>query len=316
LAGLERPTEGKIYIEGKCINEVPPHKREIGMVVQSYALFPHMTVFENVAYGLRVRRVGAEELKERVLEALDLVHLSGYVERYPRALSGGEQQRCALARALVINPRVLLLDEALGALDKNLREEMQVELKQLQRRVGVTTVHVTHDQEEALGMSDRIVVLNRGSVEQFGKPIELYDKPQTEFVASFIGDANIFRTKVEEEVQKGILRVSSDDGYDLMVAAAQERIVPGSMVLAVVRPEWIEVSVKPPEQQGNVFEGVVSTVVYHGNSTKLVVDLDGGRQLIVHEPSMREEQRENLLATGDHIWVFWLPNAISVVKVE
>jgi len=314
LAGLEKVTSGKIYLEGNCINEVPPHQRGMGMVVQNYALFPHMTVFGNVAYGLRVRKVPPAELRKRVMETLDLVRLSGYEERYPRQLSGGEQQRCALARALVINPSVLLLDEALGALDKNLREKMQVELKLLQRRVGVTTIHVTHDQGEALGMSDRIVVLNGGKVEQVAAPAELYNNPQTEFVASFIGDANVFRATAGERLPNGDWRVLTEDDREILVASREMEIRPGTKILVVVRPEDIRATSEAPVQRHNAFEGVVSTVVYQGNGTMLAVRIHGGRTVLVHERSARESGGLIQFGSDDQIWISWSPSAGHLLK--
>jgi len=274
VAGLERPTNGRIYLEGECINDIPPYRCEMGLVVQNYALFPHMTVFDNVAYGLKVRRLNAEEIRRRVSEALNMVRLAGFERRFPRQLSGGQQQRCALARAIVIRPRVLLLDEALGALDKKLREEMQVELKQLQRQLHLTTLHVTHDQEEALGMSDRIVVLNHGSVEQFGTPLELYDHPKTEFVASFIGSPsmNFFDSAIQSAgngllIDAGSFRVP----VPLTRKSAYEPYV-GEKVIFGIRPTDIFRS-GSEKDDGNFapVEGRVDVVEPLGPETLLMV---------------------------------------------
>jgi len=314
VAGLERPTNGRIYLEGECINDIPPYRCEMGLVVQNYALFPHMTVFDNVAYGLKVRRLNAEEIRRRVSEALNMVRLAGFERRFPRQLSGGQQQRCALARAIVIRPRVLLLDEALGALDKKLREEMQVELKQLQRQLHLTTLHVTHDQEEALGMSDRIVVLNHGSVEQFGTPLELYDHPKTEFVASFIGDANIFQAKVETVTAGRTLHARSDDGLDLVLSVAGDIFSPQDQVVIVVRPERISLLGTKPVTKENLFEGRIQAVVYHGNAAKVVVQMTNERRLLVFEASLTEVGRQSSRQSGDHVWITWSSADARVVR--
>jgi spermidine/putrescine ABC transporter ATP-binding subunit len=290
IAGLERPTAGTIRLDGARINEVPPHRRQIGLVVQNYALFPHLTVFENVAYGLRVRRLAEAEIRRRVREALALVRLADFDKRLPRQLSGGQQQRCALARAFVIEPRLLLLDEALGALDKKLREEMQVELKQLQRTLGVTAIHVTHDQEEALGMSDRIVVLNHGRIEQIDTPRGLYDRPRTEFVASFIGEANMFRARVEGRGDAGTVLARTEDGLALAVPDDGGRLA-GAELTVVVRPEYARLDDGMPADAVNAVAGTVDAVVYQGSSTKIVLRTDAGRTLVVYEP--------NSLARGD-----------------
>ena len=314
VAGLERPTNGRIYLDGECINDIPPYRCEMGLVVQNYALFPHMTVFDNVAYGLKVRRLGAEEIGRRVGEALDRVRLAGFEKRFPRQLSGGQQQRCALARAIVIRPRVLLLDEALGALDKKLREEMQVELKQLQRQLHLTTLHVTHDQEEALGMSDRIVVLNHGSVEQFGTPLELYNHPKTEFVASFIGDANVFRAKVEKVAADGMIRARSEDGLDLVCTIAGAVLSLQDQIVVVVRPERISLLDTRPEEKENLFEGRIEAVVYHGNAAKVVVGITNERRILVLEPSFSEIGRQSSRQSGDQVCITWSPGDARVVR--
>lgn len=313
VAGLERPTRGKIYLDGRCINDLPPNYHQMGLVVQNYALFPHMTVFENVAYGLRIRRLGEGEIDKRVAEALEMVRLPGFEQRHPRQLSGGQQQRCALARAIVIKPRVLLLDEALGALDKNLREEMQVELKQLQQRLGVTTLHVIHDQEEALGMSDRIVVLNQGRVEQFGTPAELYETPQSEFVANFIGDANIFNAQVLGAGPDGTVVARSEEGLSLTLALEDDELLPETRILVIVRPEGVTIQDSRPDQETNAFSGTVEAVVYHGNSAKVVVCMTNERRLLVHEPTLgglNRGQRQR----GQSVWVTWLPMAAQVIR--
>lgn len=314
IAGLEKPEHGNIYLEGKCINDVPSNHREMAMVVQNYALFPHMRVFDNVAYGLRVRHVATEEVRKRVSEALELVRLSGFEQRYPSQLSGGQQQRCAVARALVIQPRVLLLDEALGALDRNLREEMQIELKQLQQRLGVTTLHVTHDQEEALGMSDRIVVLNQGRVEQFGTPLELYEYPQTEFVANFIGDANVFTAQVLGSRTDEGLVIRTQEGMEMTILATEANLSPGDGIVIVVRPERMTIENTRPEKKTNAFEGTVESVVYHGNAAKMMVYLANNRRLLVHEPSLSDRPGTVQRYSGQSVWASWSFSAARVVR--
>ncbi len=316
VAGLEQPDQGKIYLDGKCINNIPLNHREMGMVVQNYALFPHMNVFDNVAYGLRVRRVPAEEMRKRVAEALELVRLAGFDERFPHQLSGGQQQRCAIARALVVQPRVLLLDEALGALDKNLREEMQVELKQLQKRLQVTTLHVTHDQEEALGMSDRIVVLNQGRVEQFGSPMDLYEVPQTEFVAGFIGDANIFRARVKGMKDDGKITVLSEEGIQIIIASEGGELPVDTTIVVVLRPEQIRIKKNRSPEDVNAFEGSVETIIYHGNAAKIVVNLGNDRRVLVYEPGGSDLAGRIQPQSGQRVCVTWPPSAARIVRSQ
>ena len=234
IAGFEEPTEGTVYIRGRDVTRVPPHKRDTGMVFQNYALFPHRTIFENVAFGLRMRHFPKEEIKKRVNEALKLVEMEGLGDRRPSQLSGGQQQRVALARAIVIEPTVLLCDEPLGALDKKLRQQMQFELKNLQKKIGVTLVYVTHDQEEALTMSDRIAVMHQGLVVQIGPPLEIYNHPVTKFVSNFIGDSNLFEGSVEK-IDKGPVHVVTTDQIRLVIRG--EDVAPGDRLTLAVRPE-------------------------------------------------------------------------------
>lgn len=316
VAGLEQPDQGKIYLDGKCINNIPLNHREMGMVVQNYALFPHMNVFNNVAYGLRVRKVPSEEIRRRVTEALELVRLAGFDQRFPNQLSGGQQQRCAIARALVVQPRVLLLDEALGALDKNLREEMQVELKELQKRLQVTALHVTHDQEEALGMSDRIVVLNQGRVEQFGSPTELYEDPRTEFVAGFIGDANIFHAHVNAMKDKHRFTVLSEEGIQMIITSTDGELPVDTDIVIVLRPERMAIKESRSDDAVNAFEGSVETIIYHGNAAKIVVHLDNDRRVLVYEAGGSDLSGGNQLQSGQRVWVTWPPSAARIVRSQ
>ncbi|MBV8167975.1 MAG: spermidine/putrescine ABC transporter ATP-binding protein, partial [Alphaproteobacteria bacterium] len=233
IAGFEEPTDGQLFIRGRDVTDVPPHRRDTGMVFQNYALFPHRSVFENVAFGLKMRKVGRAEIDRRVGEALALVELTGLEARRPAQLSGGQQQRVALARAIVIEPTVLLCDEPLGALDKRLRQTMQFELKRLQRKIAVTLVYVTHDQEEALTMSDRIAVMNHGRIEQLGTPFEIYNHPATRFVSDFIGDSNLFEVAVDAPAN-GTLRLRGDDGLALVAAGEAPH---GARLALALRPE-------------------------------------------------------------------------------
>jgi putative spermidine/putrescine transport system ATP-binding protein len=268
IAGFFSPDGGDIRIGGERINDVPPYKREAGMMFQNYALFPHMTVAANIAYGLKARHVPAPEISARVRDALSLVRLSGYEDRKPRELSGGQQQRVALARALVINPKVLLLDEPFSALDKNLRASMQVELREIQRKLGVTTIFVTHDQSEALSLSDRLAVMSEGRICQIGTPEEIYRWPCERFVASFVGDANVLRGRLDQIdgaqaiVSVGALRITVPSGPLAGVAA-------GAPVDLFLRPEQL-VLIDPSEPC--VSNGTIAAQVYQGGHVDVYVD--------------------------------------------
>jgi len=274
VAGFVEPDAGEIRFDGKVVRDTPVHRREIGMVFQNYALFPHMNVFDNVAFGLTVRRLASDQVRSSVLAMLDLVQLTGLDQRRPRELSGGQQQRVALARALVTKPRVLLLDEPLGALDKRLRQEMQVELKQIQREVGITTIFVTHDQEEALTLSDRIAIFDAGAVVQLGAPQNVYERPATRFAANFLGDANFFVGRVTMRDPTGG-RVTLEDGRTIITCD----VLPehDATVTVAVRPEKISLVTADPPTAGdevarNHLQGVVRQVVYSGNSITYQVE--------------------------------------------
>ncbi|HZT19728.1 MAG TPA: ABC transporter ATP-binding protein, partial [Dongiaceae bacterium] len=274
IAGLVNPMAGEIVIKGRRVNEVPIHKRNIGLVFQNYALFPHKTIFDNVGFGLKYRRVERREIAERVKRALDIVRLPGVEQKLPSELSGGQQQRIALARAIVIEPDVLLLDEPLSALDANLREEMRTELKSIQRKVGITTVFVTHDQEEALAMSDKVVVMDHGVVEQEGAPEEVYRQPASRFVANFLGQSNILEAEVETATGDGTV-VRLANGAKMSVARSAGA-VPGQKVEAVVRAH--RVIVGPPAAGGrNVFLGKVQSLSYLGGTCAYFIEADGLR---------------------------------------
>jgi putative spermidine/putrescine transport system ATP-binding protein/spermidine/putrescine transport system ATP-binding protein len=264
IAGFEQPTNGHVFIRGKDVTGIPAYKRSFGMVFQNFALFPHLSVAENVAFGLQMRRVGKEEVRKRVAAALDLVALGQFADRYPRQLSGGQQQRVALARAVVFEPDVLLLDESLSALDKMLREQMQVEIRQLQRRLGMTTVFVTHDQEEALTMSDRVAVMNHGRVQQAGAPKEIYDRPRTEFVATFLGASNILEAPVRGREGNGAVVDLAGTPVHISGSTASEGILRFAL-----RPEKIVLD------PNSAIRAVVKDVIYRGAQTFLYLDLKG-----------------------------------------
>jgi spermidine/putrescine transport system ATP-binding protein len=266
IAGFERITSGDIFIGGENVTAKPSYQRNIGMVFQHYALFPHMTVDENVAFGLRMRRVSGADTARRVAGVLDLLQLSGFGSRYPHQLSGGQQQRVALARALVIKPKILLLDEPLSNLDAKLREQMRVEIRLVQRQVGITTVFVTHDQEEALVMSDRIAVMNHGKIVQCGTPLDIYQRPAHSFVAGFIGQSNLLWGEVRA-LENGLIRVRVDSGLEV-TARADQPVPPGRRVLVMVRQSHVKVRREAPPAGVNSFAARLEFVTYLGEAVQ------------------------------------------------
>ena len=269
ISGLDRPTSGRVYIDGVDVTDLDPTKRHVNTIFQNYALFPLMTVYDNIAFGLRMKKVDKEEIEERVQEMLELVHLEGYEKRFPRELSGGEQQRVSLARGLINKPKVLLLDEPLSALDLKLRKEMQIELKRLQRKLKITFIYVTHDQDEALSMSDRIAVIKGGKIEEIGTPSYVYDNPNSLYVASFVGDANIFDKKV--------VKVNKDKNLVYLSANFVGNINNNKFdidenVKVVIRPENIKISKTLKKE--NSMKGIIDELIYDGANTKLMVKVD------------------------------------------
>jgi spermidine/putrescine transport system ATP-binding protein len=304
IAGFEEPTRGAIRLHGSDVTGVPPNRRDVNMVFQSYALFPHMSVFENVAFGLRRKKAAKDEITRRVGEMLEIVDLGGRGERRPKELSGGQQQRVALARALVNKPRALLLDEPLGALDLKLRQAMQVELKRIQREVGITFVYVTHDQGEALTMSDRIAVMNDGAIEHLGTPRDIYEHPRTRFVAGFIGTSNLITgTAARVDGGHAVIEVSADERIVVPVNSAG--LAPGSPLELTVRPEKIEISATRPAGRGCVLRGEVTEVVYLGTSTNFSVATTTGADIVVFQQN--SAAAGDVADRGDSVWLSWQP---------
>jgi spermidine/putrescine transport system ATP-binding protein len=313
VAGFEEPTEGRVLLEGEDVTGLPPFKRPTNTVFQSYALFPHLTVEKNVAFGLERKKMPKPEIRRRVAEELERVGLRAEAKRKPAQLSGGQQQRVALARALVNRPAVLLLDEPLGALDLKLRKQLQVELKGIQRDVGVTFIYVTHDQEEALTMSDRIAVMNRGVVEQVDAPEVVYERPRTTFVAGFIGVSNLMPGTVVSANGAGA-RLHLDCGVD--VGTPEGGISVGERCHAVVRPEKLRIhpaSRPAPDGRPNV-EGRLESSIYLGTATQVVVRLGDGTAMTVLVPNTDEEARRRLPVAGDPVRLAWASDHIHMVR--
>ncbi len=291
IAGFDRPSAGRIMLYDQDVSQLPPYERDVNTVFQDYALFPHMTVSENVAYGLMIKQVPKLERQRRVAEMLDLVRLPGMTARKPGQLSGGQRQRVALARALILNPKVLLLDEPLGALDLKLRQQMQMELKAIQKRVGITFIYVTHDQEEALTMSDRIAVFNQGKVEQVGTPTDIYEHPATPFAAGFVGVSNLIRGEMAVRIT-------------------------GARQSFSIRPEKIRlVPINEPLQEGTYsITGRVRDVIYLGIFTRYLVELDGGGDLVVAQQNLETTSMDVLSAKGRQVRLTWSCEHIRLLE--
>ena len=306
IAGFVSVTSGEILIAGEDVARMPAHKRDIGMVFQHYALFPHMTAAQNVAFPLEQRKMSKSEIDRLVTDALASVHLEEYADRLPRQLSGGQQQRVAVARAIVYNPRVLLMDEPLGALDKHLREQLQSEITRLHRELGLSFVYVTHDQEEALALSDRIAVFNDGAIEQVGTPNDLYENPRTVFVAEFLGDSNVLRGTVTADG-----RTLRGSDFELAVASGRARVGPGRSGAVVVRPERAHILTEGQAATPghNVLEATVAEVVYLGAARKVAIDFPWGGRGLVREAMRLATSAER----GDRVRVSWSPDESVVV---
>jgi spermidine/putrescine transport system ATP-binding protein len=307
LAGFEVPSEGRILLEGEPVEEVPPYKRDVNMVFQSYALFEHLDIADNVAFGLKRRKVSKQEIEQRVREALELVNLAERAGARTNELSGGQKQRVALARALVNRPKVLLLDEPLGALDLKLRKQMQVELKAIQREVGITFVYVTHDQEEALSMSDRIAVMEFGRVAQCGPPEEIYEHPTGEFVAGFIGISNLISGIVADG---GQVRIANGTQVE---AELPDGVSRGDTVNLSIRPEKIAIAEEVTDQMVSM-QGTVEARVYLGVMTQLTVSLDDGARLVALEQAYHRARADDRWEPGMPVKVGWLPEHCLVLR--
>lgn len=308
IAGLIAPDEGDIRIQGRSVVEVPVHRRNVGMLFQNYALFPHLSIAKNLAFGLAMRRLPRDTVQKRVLETLDLVRLGAMAERFPHQLSGGQQQRVALARALIIEPSVLLLDEPFGALDKKLREEMQFETRQLQQRLGITTLMVTHDQEEALTLSDNIAVMRNGTIEQFGTPSDIYERPVSRFVADFVGTANFFPCRVEDGAGKSPVAMGSS-GAPFLLAEARPC---GTSLTVTVRPERIRIAGADADAGPNTLAATVEQVVYHGINYRAHLRLADGAPILVVMPHATPGVAP--LVPGSAVWLNWSAEDNIVVR--
>jgi putative spermidine/putrescine transport system ATP-binding protein len=304
IAGFTGQSAGTIEIDGVDMSDVPPYRRDVGMVFQNYALFPHMTAAQNIAFPLQMRRVGRPEIKRRVTDALALVKLEGLGERYPRQLSGGQQQRIAFARAVVFNPRLLLMDEPLGALDKKLREALQLEVMHISRQLGATVVYVTHDQEEALVMSDRIAIFSKGKIEQLGSGEDLYDRPVSLFAADFIGESNILRGRFERDGDGGWLTRDAWRWRVGAAAAARASLDGGSAAALVVRPEWLRIvgADEAAVTGANALEANVKDVLYLGSMRKYELTLPDGQAATVRQQVGGGEQ---VWKPGDRVGLTW-----------
>jgi spermidine/putrescine transport system ATP-binding protein len=298
IAGFEEPTSGRVLLEGRDVTHVPAARRPVNMVFQAYALFPHMTVFENVAFGLRIKRLGRKEIEERVADAMRVVRLEGMSKRKPIQLSGGQQQRVALARALVNRPAALLLDEPLGALDLKLRKEMQLELKHIQEQTRTTFVYVTHDQEEALTMSDRIAVMHQGLIEQVAGPRELYERPATPFVAGFIGVSNVVHLR-PDGASDGLVAMAVGEGERIVAPAGP--VTNADEILITVRPEKIKF--EDVGEPASRVSAVVADILYLGSMTQYIVELPTSERLTVHR--LNDEVRGRPIQVGDSVTLHW-----------
>lgn len=324
IAGLEHPDSGQILIEGKDMENMGPEKRNVNMVFQNYALFPHMNVEQNIGYGLKIKGVAKDEIKKRVKEMLKLVQLEGFESRKPSAMSGGQRQRVAIARALINNPKVLLLDEPLGALDLQLRRQMQLELKHLQKELGITFIYITHDQEEALNMSDRIVILHNGKIEQVGTPAEIYDDPETAYVASFVGSANILHGEVVQVTDDGVVLKNEfgtmNGRYRNSVGAGAEssevgkdgvsrQVCVGDHLTLAIRSENIGIARKP--ETDTYIEGTITEKSFAGGMLRIAVQMADGSEIVISRHGINIDY-----AIGEHVYMEWSSEAAVLVDME
>lgn len=308
IAGLETPDAGEVFINGECVNGLAPEKRSVNTVFQNYALFPHMNVYDNIAYGLKIKRKPKSEIQKKVAEALELIQLNGYEKRMPSELSGGQKQRIAIARAIVNNPQVLLLDEPLGALDLQLRRQMQAELKKLQKQLGITFIYITHDQEEAINMSSRIAVMRGGRLEQVGTPDEIYNHPQTSYVAQFVGNANILRGKLKE-AEDGLFRAElagEQTMLRLSDACKQDALTAGGRIALAIRSESVEFSA---EKRENSLSAAVLEKSFAGGMLRMVLALSDGSQMIASRHGIDAPYEP-----GERLYCVWKPEHAVLVE--
>ena len=304
IAGFDLPSAGEVLIQGQPMTNVPPYRRPVNTVFQNYALFSHLNVWENIAFGLKIKKLSPVEIEQRVKESLQLVKMESFVNRYPAQLSGGQQQRVALARALVNRPAVVLLDEPLGALDLKLRKEMQMELSNLHQDLGLTFIMVTHDQEEALSLSNRIAVMRSGKIEQIGTPLEIYERPRTQFIADFIGDTNFFKGRVESVDNADLLIIT---GNGLKIVSKHQDLIDKpnkhQEIVISIRPEKIRLSLSSPTLTTNCFEGRLKNIMYLGTHVYFHIELLTGDQITVRQPF----SQENLPDSHTPIYLFFPP---------
>jgi len=311
LAGFEKPTLGSIYLDGEEISNIPPHLRPINMMFQSYALFPHMNVEKNIAFGLKQDKLPKEEISQRVEEMLELVELSAFATRKPSQLSGGQRQRVALARSLAKRPKLLLLDEPLGALDKRLREQTQFELMDIQEKLGVTFIIVTHDQEEAMTVSSRIGLMNSGQLSQVATPTEIYEAPVNKEVAGFIGDVNFLEGVYDDTDDTGT-RLSCKDADTIVYATQKTDAIVGQNLWFAIRPEKMEISKSRPDSDNNLLKGTIEDISYVGSISTYHVRLSSGKILIACRAN-RERSAEHQLTWEDEVYLHWLPHSAVVL---
>lgn len=304
IAGFEHPSNGSILLENKHVENKQPHERNVNTVFQNYALFPHMTVFDNIAYSLKIKNINKKEISKRVNDMLNLVQLSGYEKRKPNQLSGGQKQRVAIARALINRPKVLLLDEPLGALDLKLRKQMQVELKRLQKKLGITFIYVTHDQEEALNMSDRIAVMNKGIIEQIGTPEDIYERPKTKFVAGFIGESNLIKVSIEK-VDKDKFSIAI--GNKIMNIDSISLSTNEKDVYISIRPENMKYSI---EEKSFSLKANIKEHAYMGSLIKTIATLEDGQEILIYNYG----KKSGIPKIGQKVWLFWNPEDMAIVK--
>ncbi len=312
LAGFETPTEGRILIDGEDMARIPPHKRPVNMMFQSYALFPHMTVEANIAFGLKQDKVAKDEIRDRVRSIIELVQMKQFAERKPDQLSGGQQQRVALARALVKKPKILLLDEPLGALDKKLREETQFELMNIQEKLGITFIIVTHDQEEAMTVSSRIAIMDIGQVIQVATPNEIYEYPHSRSVAEFIGEVNLMESRIESVHADHTIIKSHETGATIRTNRSVDG-VPGESMWVAIRPEKMIIGLNPPDDvTSNTLQGEVWDIGYLGKLSIFHVKLDNGSMITVTQTN-RSRESENTITWEDRVYVSWSPDAAVIL---